>query len=57
MHSYLGSGAFDDSTLGAKKFADFNASELKDDQSWAWEVNIFEPLGFTQSYDADLSLS
>lgn len=47
VHSYLGTAVFDDKTQAGMKFEDFNASELKDDQSWSWEVNPFEPLGFT----------
>lgn len=47
VHSYLGTALFDNATLAGKKFADFNTAELKDDQSWSWEVNTLESLGFT----------
>ena len=57
VHSYLGTALFDNATLAGKKFADFNTAELKDDQSWSWEVNTLESLGFTQSYDADQNVS
>lgn len=57
VHSYFGTAKFDDTSVVGKKFADFNASELKDDQSWSWKFNQLEPLGFTHTYKQAENLS